>query len=114
MITTVFYLDKKIVVIPGKIQHIGGNAVGKADNVFAFHRIVKVVNGILAEAFFAEVLVENGILTEAFAEDIGIRTAAAVQVIITSPTDQGVVAIPSIQIVITRPAVQGIVTVAAV
>ena len=99
MITTVFYLDKKIVVIPSKIQHIGGNAVGKADNIFTSGR---------------EVLVVNGILAEAFAEDIGIRTAAAVQVIITSPTDQGVVAIPSIQIVITRPAVQGIVTVAAV
>ena len=63
------------------MQHIGSNAVGKADNVFASGR---------------EVIVENGILTEAFAKDIGIRTAAARQVIITCTADQGVVAVITI------------------
>ena len=81
LITAVFHLDKKIVTIPDKMQHIGGNAVGKADNVFTLRRIIMVVNGIL---------------TEAFAKDIGIRTAAARQVIITRPADQGVVAVITI------------------
>ena len=110
MITTVFYLDKKIVTTPGKIQHIGCNAVGKADNIFAFHRTITVVNGILAEE---AIMIENGILAETFTEDIGIRTVFTFQVIITRPTDQGVAVAPSIQMVVTRPADQGVVTVTA-
>ena len=70
-----------MVTLSGKIQHIGGNTVSKADNVFA--------SGI-------EVIVENGILPEALAKDIGIRTVTAFQIIITRPADQGVVAVITI------------------
>ena len=70
-----------MLTLPGKSQHIGCNAVGKADDVFTSGR---------------EVIVENGILTEAFVKDIGIRTAAAIQVIITCTADQGVVAVITI------------------
>ena len=70
-----------MVTFSGKIQHIGCNAVGKADNVFASGR---------------EVIAENGILPEAFTEDIGIRTAAAVQRIVACTADQSVVAIITI------------------
>ena len=67
-----------MVTLSGKIQHIGCNTVGKADDVFASGR---------------EVIIIDRILTEAFAEDIGIRTAAAIQVIITCTADQSVVAV---------------------
>ena len=67
-----------MVTLSGKIQHIGCNAIGKADDVFTSGR---------------EVIVENGILAEAFTKDIGIRTAAAFQAIITCTADQGVVAV---------------------
>ena len=69
-----------MLTIPGKSQHIGCNAVGKADNVFTSGREVIVIDHILAEAF---------------TEDISIRTAAAVQVIITCTADQSVVAVSS-------------------
>ena len=42
---------------------------------------------------FIHMVVIDSILTEAFAEDIGIRTAAAIQVIITCTADQSVVAV---------------------
>ena len=83
-----------MVTLSGKSQHIGCNTVGKADDVFTSGR---------------EVMVENGILTEAFAEDIGIRTAAAVQRIVACTADQGVVAVFSIQSVITRSAIEDII-----
>ena len=78
MSTAVFCLDKKMLTPSGKIQHIGCNTIGKADNVFASGR---------------EVVIIDHILTEAFAEDISIRTAAAAQVIITCTADQGVVTV---------------------
>ena len=67
--------------VSGKIQHIGCNAVGKTDDVFAPGR---------------EVIIMDSILTEAFAKDIGIRTAAADQRIVARPTDQSVVTVITI------------------
>ena len=81
MFTAVFCLDKKMFTFSGKIQHIGCNAIGKADDVFASGRVVVIIDRILAEAF---------------AEDVGIRTAAAVQRIVARPTDQSVVAVITI------------------
>ena len=81
MSTAVFCLDKKMLTLSGKIQHIGCNAVGKADDVFASGR---------------EVIIMDRILTETFTEDISIRTAAAIQVIIACTADQGVVTVITI------------------
>ena len=79
--TAVFCRDKEIVTSPSKIQHIGCNAIGKADDVFASGRVVVIIDRIL---------------TEAFAEDISVRTAAALQVIIAGTADQSVVAVITI------------------
>ncbi|CWN79123.1 Uncharacterised protein [Neisseria meningitidis] len=57
-----------MVALSGKSQHIGCNTVGKADDVFASGSVVVTE-------------------TEAFAEDISIRTAAALQVIIACTAD---------------------------
>ncbi|CWM96254.1 Uncharacterised protein [Neisseria meningitidis] len=70
-----------MVALSGKSQHIGCNTVGKADDVFASGSVVVIIDRIL---------------TEAFAEDISIRTAAALQVIITGTADQSVVAVITI------------------
>ena len=70
-----------MLTLSGKIQHIGCNTVGKADNVFTSGRVVVIINRILAEAF---------------AEDISIRTGSAFQVIITCTADQSIVTVITI------------------
>ncbi len=63
---------------------------------------------------FIHMVIIDRILTEAFAEDISIRTAAALQVIIACTADQSVVTVFAVQMIIAFATIQYIVTIIAV